>query len=183
MQYQFKCFGSFMITFDSKIVTYAAIGMAAYFFYQINIAGSNRAQKSESYHKEIYDTTSRYTYKLDPSKSKDEMNYLERYLLEKYKDRNSSIFDNHDYVKGLDVTAGISLKIGDTIYLSITPENSVYSENPAQLYILGEEGEFKKYEKDILAMKTGDSKFINDENKKQIRLKIIGIIKQEESSK
>lgn len=168
-----------MITFDSKIVTYAAIGMAGYFFYQVNIAGSNRAQTSEAYHREVYDTASRYTYKLDPNKSKDEMNYLERYLLEKYKDRNFSLVDNKEYVQGLDTAFGVAVKHGDKIYLSITPENSVYSEDPAQVYVLGEEGELKKYEKELLSMKTGDSRFLKEESGRQVRIKIIGIIRQE----
>jgi hypothetical protein len=70
-----------MITFNSKIVTYAAIAMALYFFYQINLSRF-KVSEPEIYHKDVYDTTSRYTYKLDTSKPKDEMNYFdERFLL------------------------------------------------------------------------------------------------------
>lgn len=172
-----------MISFNSKIVNYAAIGMAIYFFYQMNFSNNIRYSGTEPYNKEVFDTTARYTYKLDAKKPISEMNYFEKYLLEKFKDRNSSFIDDRKHVTGLDVTSGIPVKKGDKLYISITPEDSVYSENPAQVYVVGEEGICKQYENDILTMKTGDTRFLYDENKKQVSLKIIGIIKQEETNK
>ena len=46
--------------------------------------------------------------------------------------------------------------------------------------MLGEEVELKKYEKYFLEMKTGEYRFVNDENNLQIRLKVIGIFKEKE---
>lgn len=169
-----------MINFNSKIVTYAALGMAVYFFYEVNISANKHVLKPEQYHKEVYDGESRYSYKIDPKKSKDEMNFLEKYFVNKYKDKNTSLIANYDHVDNLDLKAGVALKIGDKIYVSVTPENSVYTENPAEIYVLGEEVELKKYEKYFLEMKTGEYRFVNDENNLQIRLKVIGIFKEKE---
>lgn len=171
-----------MISFDSKIVTYAAIGMAIYFIHSQTSSTNFIKSDNQKYHKEIYDTTSRYSYNLDPKKSSDEMNYFEKFLVEKYKRKNSENLDSSMYVEGLSVEKEIPVKIGDRIYLSITPENSVYTENPAQTYVLGSDGELKKYEQELLKMKTGDVKFVTDENNKQVSLRLIGIIKQKENN-